>query len=89
MGQLLRIFHPRNVLNVTLDDDAQVLAVPLSGAPGRPTEGFRIAARHQPLGQSRFGRNGSAFDVGRQSPFQQSAQEPAGLALLLRFREGL
>ena len=85
----MNIFHACNVLNVTLNDATQVLPVPLLGPVGGAPEGFGIAARHQPFSEPRFGPTGSAPDVGLEGAFQQNAQEPAGFAFLLRFRERL
>ena len=73
----MNIFHPCNVLNVTLDDATQILPVPLPGPLGSAPEGFGIAARHQPCSESRFGPSDSAPDGGLERPFQQNAQEPA------------
>ena len=85
----MNIFHPCNVLNVTLDDATQILPVPLPGPVGSAPEGFGIAARHQPFSEPRFNPTHSAPDVGLEGTFQQNAQEPARFAFLLRFRERL
>ena len=69
----MNIFHPCNVLNVTLDDAAQILPVPLPCPVGGAPERFGIAARHQSFSQPRFDPTGSTPDTGLEGTFQQSA----------------
>src|SRR5688500_2551387 len=86
-SNLATIPDARHVLDVALDDGAQILAMPLAGADGRAAQRLRKSTFHQSLRErdAVFGRLDSDFRL--QLAGQPRPQERSGLALFLGFGE--